>query len=352
MEQHFSMSNPAGYDFDPVRAQQVIAALDLNANENMTQQLRSGLANGQMEKIVETSLAKLVHHPDFSSIGEDGLAVFRQGWLDYLQYFGLDFDIPPHFAGRMAFSAACARAGIPLGMLHLQHSLILQSVIELLAANRIPAQDIQSLVIHVLKLGALDAYLATEGYREAKIDTLQKALAESHEEVSRLHHMASTDQLTGLTNFNSLMEKLELQIAKAEERKHPLCVIMADLDFFKKVNDTYGHMVGDMVLRHTAERIRAAVRDFDIVGRFGGEEFTIVLKNTDIDMAKFIAERIRNEISATSMHVKGMNIHITISLGGAMLEHGETKEVLLDRADAALYEAKQTGRNRVVFAVP
>ena len=94
------------------------------------------------------------------------------------------------------------------------------------------------------------------------------------------------------------------------------------------------------------------VRDFDIVGRFGGEEFTIVLKNTDTGMAKVIAERIREEISTTSMHVKGVNINITISLGGAMLKHGETREALLGRADAALYEAKRTGRNRVVFAVP
>ncbi|MDD5470440.1 MAG: GGDEF domain-containing protein [Sideroxydans sp.] len=352
MEQHSSIRNSAVYDFDPVRAQQVMAALCLNANENMTQQLRSGLSGEQAEKIVETSLAKLAHHPDFPSVGEGDLVAFRQGWLDYLQSFGLNFGTPAHFAERMAFSAACARAGIPLGLLHLQHSLILQSVIELLAASKMPVQGLQSPAVHVLKLGALDAYLATEGYREARIDALQKALAESNEEVSRLHHMASTDQLTGLTNFNSLMEKLELQVAKAKERKHPLCVMMADLDFFKKVNDTYGHMVGDMVLRHTAKRIKAAVRDFDIVGRFGGEEFTIVLKNTDIDMAKVIAERIRNEISATPMHVKETNIHITISLGGAMLKHEETREALLDRADAALYEAKRTGRNRVVFAMP
>lgn len=353
MEEHSLMRNIAAYDFDQTRVRQVIAALGLNADEHLTRQLRAGLAGVSVEALVDACLSKLAHHLDFSSIERNDFGVaFRQGWIDYLQYFGLGFDTSTYFVERMAFSSACARAGISLGLLHLQHSLVLQSVIELLAASEKPAQDLQLLTVHVLKLGALDAYLATEGHREARIDTLQQALAESHEEVSRLHHKASTDQLTGLTNFSSLMEKLEQQIRKAEERKQPLCVLMADLDFFKKVNDTYGHMAGDMVLRHTAERIQAAVRDFDIVGRFGGEEFTIVLKNTDIGLAKVIAERIRNEIAATPMHIKGINIAITISLGGAMMKPGETREALLDRADAALYEAKQTGRNRVVFAAP
>lgn len=350
MEGHSPMRNIATYDFDPTRVRQVIAALGLNTDEHLIRQIRAGLAGGSVEALVEACLPKLASHLDFSSIGQDDFSVaFRQGWIDYLQRFGLDFDTTAYFAERMAFSAACARAGISLGMLHLQHSLILQAVIELLAASEKSAKDLQLLAVYVLKLGALDAYLATESHRENRIDTLQQALAESHKEVSRLHHKASIDQLTGLTNFSSLMEKLDQQIRKADEQKQPLCVLMADLDFFKKINDTYGHMTGDMVLRHTAERIQAAVRDFDIVGRFGGEEFTIVLKNTDIGLAEVIAERIRNEIAAAPMHIKGTNINITISLGGAMMRQGETRESLLDRADAALYEAKQTGRNRVVF---
>lgn len=351
MADHSSLRNTAAHDFDAARAQQVIAALDLNADEYLTRKLRSGLAGGYVEALVDACLSKLAHHPDLASIGDDASAAFRQGWINYLQSFGLSFNTPAYFAGRRAFSAACAGAGISLGLLHLQHSLILQSVIELLAAREKSARDLQLLAVYVLKLGALDTYLATEGHREARIDALQKALTESHDEMSRLHHKASTDQLTGLTSFSNLMEKLEQQIRAAEERRQPLCVLMADLDFFKKVNDTYGHMVGDMVLRHTAERMRAAVRDFDIVGRFGGEEFTVVLKNTDINLGKVIAERIRDEIGATPMHIKGMNINITISLGGAMMRQGETKEALLDRADSALYEAKQTGRNRVVFAI-
>lgn len=351
MEDKLSLRNKAAHDSDPTQARQVITALGLTADQAMTRKLHSVLTADSVATRVDACLASLAHLPDFSPAGQNDFGeAFRQGWIDYLNSFGLDFDTPAYFAGRRNFPAACAHAGIPLAVWHLQHSLMLQSIVECLSTREHPADDIRLLSAHAMKLGALDAFLATEAHREAQIDALQKALAEAEEEISRLHHKTSTDHLTGLTSFSSLMEKLEQQVRKAEERGQPLCVLMADLDFFKKVNDTYGHLVGDMVLRHTAQRIRAAVRDFDIVGRFGGEEFTVVLKNTDIALAQVIAERIRDEIGSTPMHVKGVNISITISLGGALLRHGETKEALLDRADTALYEAKQTGRNRVVFA--
>ncbi|MDO8311140.1 MAG: hypothetical protein Q7T25_04300, partial [Sideroxyarcus sp.] len=142
MEEHSLMRNIAAYDFDQTRVRQVIAALGLNADEHLTRQLRAGLAGVSVEALVDACLSKLAHHLDFSSIERNDFGVaFRQGWIDYLQYFGLGFDTSTYFVERMAFSSACARAGISLGLLHLQHSLVLQSVIELLAASEKPAQD-------------------------------------------------------------------------------------------------------------------------------------------------------------------------------------------------------------------
>lgn len=351
MEEETSLQDRAAHDPDATLARQAIAALGLAADPAVVRKLRSGLTGRAVESLVDACLARLAQHPDLSpAVRNDFGEAFRQGWIDYLNGFGLDFDTPAYFAARRSFPAACARAGIPLAVWHLQHSLTLQSIVELLASSDNSADDIRLLTDHAMKLGALDTCLASEGHSEARFAALQNSLAEAEDEVARLHHVTSTDHLTGLTSFSSLMEKLEQQVRKAEERGQPLSVFMADLDFFKKVNDTYGHLVGDLVLRHTAQRIRAAVRDFDIVGRFGGEEFTIVLKNTDIGLAQVIGERIRDEIGSTPMHVKGINISITISLGGALLRHGETKEALLNRADSALYAAKQAGRNRVVFA--
>jgi two-component system, cell cycle response regulator len=109
-------------------------------------------------------------------------------------------------------------------------------------------------------------------------------------------------------------------------------------------------MVGDLVLRHVAGRIQASTRDFDMIGRFGGEEFVIIMMNTDLELGKVIAERIREGVIKAPFHVKQYNIPVTLSLGVAMLRQGERKESLLERADAAMYEAKRSGRNRVVVA--
>lgn len=202
----------------------------------------------------------------------------------------------------------------------------------------------------VFKITLLNLYLTVKGYHLVEVDELQKTMDKLSEEASQLHQKVATDHLTGVLSYSSLMDALERQVNKAKQNGSPLCVMMADLDYFKKVNDTYGHLVGDIVLKHTAKRIQAAIRSFDMIGRFGGEEFVIILENSDLVLAKIIAERIRNGIAGTPFHANKFNIDITISLGIAMLRKDDHLETLLERADAAMYEAKKNGRNRVAVA--
>lgn len=337
---------------EPASFARIVEVLGLGAVHGyLARRLRAGLLQMRAVDMVDDSLAALAACEDFPRIEQAGFrAAFRRGWIDLLQGFGRDFTSLAYRSRRLSFSAACALAGIPLSLLLLQHGLIQRAVIDRMTAGEKDAPEGGALTDCLMRLGALDAYLLAEGYRVPDIDALRQTLAELREEATRLQRQATIDPLTGLVSFGSLLESLDKHITKARARGHPLCVMMADLDFFKRVNDTHGHLVGDVVLRHTAQRILAAVRDFDIVGRFGGEEFTIILKNTDLAMASIIAERIREDVAATPMHVKGKNISITISIGLAMLREGDTVETLLDRADAAMYQAKQAGRNRVVVA--
>lgn len=345
------MHNSDSPDIEYARLRAVVALLGLDTEHARGRELRNVLAGLGAEELVDACLAKLADAPDFSPPKDGSVgSVFRQGGIDYVQSLGEDSCVLGHCAERMAFSAACAEAGLSLGLLHLQHGLIQRALLEKLAASGCPAETVSSLDAYVVMRGALETYLISEGYWTAEVDALKTALDGMRAQVFQLQRKASTDQLTGLSNYASLMEELEKQVRAARKRDRPLCVMMADLDFFKRVNDSHGHLVGDQVLRHAAERIQAAVRDFDTVGRFGGEEFTVVLTNTDIDMARIIAERIREDLAGRPFHVQGLNIKITISVGGAMLRPGETKESLLERADDAMYEAKRTGRNRVVFA--
>ncbi|MDE6138095.1 MAG: GGDEF domain-containing protein, partial [Candidatus Gastranaerophilales bacterium] len=135
----------------------------------------------------------------------------------------------------------------------------------------------------------------------------------------------------------------------------PLCGIMTDIDFFKSVNDTYGHAVGDLVLKTIAKIIRGQLREYDIAGRYGGEEFSIILPFTKIKEAQMVAERLRKTIEEKVIDISKVNpdcgikeIKVTLSLGIYEMKESDNDEDLLKKADKALYQAKNTGRNKVV----
>jgi diguanylate cyclase (GGDEF)-like protein/PAS domain S-box-containing protein len=164
----------------------------------------------------------------------------------------------------------------------------------------------------------------------------------------RLTRLATTDPLTGALNRRSIMERLQDMV---EHQKMPPCVLMGDIDFFKKVNDTYGHAAGDEVLKTFTNTIRQLLRKGDFLGRLGGEEFVVALENTDLPNAQTMAERLRLAIAnSQTPNDGGIPIAITASFGLALYSRDESVDAWLARADAALYRAKQSGRNRVEIA--
>jgi diguanylate cyclase (GGDEF)-like protein len=170
--------------------------------------------------------------------------------------------------------------------------------------------------------------------------------AEYHEEIYRL---AIIDGLTEVFNKRYLEEFLSRELARAQRRARPLSVVMLDVDRFKPINDKYGHLCGDHVLREMAGRLRSVVRAEELLARYGGEEFTVVLPDCTRDEAVNVAERLRELVSGQPFRFDGAELNITISLGVACTDHGElvSPTQLLERADAKMYEAKHTGRNRV-----
>jgi two-component system cell cycle response regulator len=163
--------------------------------------------------------------------------------------------------------------------------------------------------------------------------------------------MAITDQLTGLHNRRYMARHLDTLLASAQKNERPLTFVIMDIDFFKQVNDTYGHDIGDEVLKEFASRIAANVRGIDLACRYGGEEFVVAMPDTDMAFACNISERLRQSIETTPVKISRApgQLNITISIGIAQCEGVEdTAEKLLHRADQALYRAKRTGRNKVV----
>ncbi|MFH1914773.1 MAG: PAS domain S-box protein [Pseudomonadota bacterium] len=187
--------------------------------------------------------------------------------------------------------------------------------------------------------------LGSEWYAVATIRDITERKATE----ARLRELATTDSLTGLSNRRRFMELAEREFARGKRYQGALTMLMMDIDHFKRVNDTHGHDVGDEVLRELAHISRAALREPDVLGRLGGEEFGVLLPETDSVAALEVAERLRRAIENTPIATAAGEMRITVSIGAATSNtDAESVATLLKRADVALYAAKEAGRNRVV----
>jgi len=200
--------------------------------------------------------------------------------------------------------------------------------------------DVDDFLTKPLDVGELQARLRSG----ERLLTLQEKLLRAQE---ALRYQATHDHLTGLWNRVMVLEQLGVEITRAKRAKKSVAVMLADLDHFKQVNDTYGHPAGDAILCEAAVRLRHALRAYDSIGRYGGEEFLIVLPGCDTDAAVFVAERARAGVAAP-VRFGDIDIPISVSLGVASTQTvSDEPDRLIQAADEALYRAKAAGRNRV-----
>jgi len=182
-------------------------------------------------------------------------------------------------------------------------------------------------------------------------DTILKFLSGSDMESQyheTIYRMTIEDGLTGVHNKRYLLDALDREIPRARRHQRPLSLVMFDIDYFKKINDTYGHLAGDFVLKDLAQLILGRIRPDDVLGRYGGEEFAILLPETPLDGALRIAEEVRERVEAHPFVFERERIHVTISCGVAELSDGWEVTQFIKAADEGLYEAKRGGRNKVV----
>ena len=181
--------------------------------------------------------------------------------------------------------------------------------------------------------------------------TALRANARAAEATAELRRIATVDSLTGLFNRRHLLERLEAETGRSLRNGRPLCLAIVDVDHFKRVNDRHGHPAGDEVLRVLARLIRDSVRTSDVVGRMGGEEFAILMPETERAQARLVCERLGAMVARTPVLLpSGAALTVTLSTGIALMAGEEASDKLISRADAALYGAKAEGRNRVKLA--
>ncbi|MFN4275287.1 MAG: diguanylate cyclase [Ferrovibrio sp.] len=209
----------------------------------------------------------------------------------------------------------------------------------------------------VLQLSqALRSLLRRIGLAEQRLEAAERDMEsqaarsrEKSEDIERLRRLANTDPLTGLLNRRAFLEAAGRELAVARRYGRKLALVVADIDHFKTVNDRYGHAAGDVAIREVASRLLQVARDTDLVARFGGEEFVVLLMESDIAAGTAYAERVRSMIMAARIPIDGArDIRLTISLGCTVLDAADRDvQDAIDRADGALYKAKSAGRNRV-----
>lgn len=258
-----------------------------------------------------------------------------------LQSLGADFDTQGYFEARLHVAVGCYSEGLPASVcVYVQHAQ-LEALME-----RLPREHRSDLVDVLLKLAALDSSLTALVYEtELRREAYRARAAER-----TTRRRAGRDSVTGITNRSSMEQHLQAAFDAAQQRNLPLSVLAIDIDHFKDVNDQYGHPVGDGVLRRITSRMESALREGDWIGRYGGDEFLVVLRRTRAQAAAEVAERVRARVADDEQEVNGKLIDLTISIGVAEMIRGETPDDLVGRADSALYSAKRGGRNRVVLA--
>lgn len=229
-------------------------------------------------------------------------------------------------------------------------AFILTSYIALLVALHLLAPERIDLRIEIIIVFTYASVLLTVAYLGSYIAGMRIKLKENNHQLAEL---AARDPLTQLPNRRSLMDQLSQEVARVERRsadEHELCVSMLDVDHFKRINDTWGHDAGDAILCRISDELRKIMRQGDFLGRFGGEEFIVILPESTLEAAQRTAQRIQDCVANLHFPELPEGERITVSQGLAIYQAGERIETTLKRADEALYIAKDNGRNQIVVS--
>ncbi|MEE4640035.1 MAG: bacteriohemerythrin [Wenzhouxiangella sp.] len=245
-------------------------------------------------------------------------------------------------AGEVAFINAAMQALLPGGTLSARTRSALSSAEgrRLVTLDRGDGEHHATRQLFGITLGRYRLITLIEQDNDPRIERLKAQLDEAHQR-------SITDPLTGAWNRNQFDEFVRIEVPRAERYGQPICLLVVDIDHFKRVNDLHGHSVGDQILTQVCELMRQQIRLVDSLFRWGGEEFVILLPNTSLSAARFISERLRQTVGQYPFETAGP---ITVSVGAAELERGEGAQKWFERADQALYAAKHQGRNRVICA--
>ena len=346
------MCERSGFDATGIGERVELFELDGEANRRVGRVLHEQVIEPRAADIVDNFMQSLRRHDEFTAVAATDAGVERlAGQLRrYLLDFGTNVESFDYFEKRLRIGHIHHQMGVPQPVYQAAYRALQSELIRNIPPALGEGQAAyDGLVEYIMKVIALDVSLAAESYCKSRTCGLEHTIENQRGATERFRQLAVTDCLTELHNHAYSRHLLADKLAESRSDGRPLCIIMADLDQFKRINDTHGHLVGDHVLRIAAARMVAAARSGDEVGRYGGEEFLFVLANTDLADAAVVAERVRVRVAGDHIRHHSASIRATLSLGIAEARNSDSVDDLIARADGALYAAKQAGRNCVML---
>jgi diguanylate cyclase (GGDEF)-like protein len=342
------------FGFDQEAIEMRLLLMDMGTSElQCSEAFLDRVIHPMQQQIVDDFYIELMKKPEFMHIinkEDHDLARLKKTQTDYLSTLGKAFNTPDYFNARLKIGWVHFQVGVPLSLYQSAYRILQELFIRAICNVFADDKERMTFIDYALKVSCLDMSLAVSAYHSSKVNDLEDSLRNIQFERLQLMQKASTDELTGLPNREIVKRRLTRELIDLCNHKHGIFLIMADLDYFKKINDEYGHLTGDYVLKGVAARIRQSLRGTDMVGRYGGEEFIVLLINKTEQQAELIAERIRAHVDEAPYNANGQEINISLSQGLACAYADDTADTLIERADKALYEAKRSGRNCVVTA--
>lgn len=344
--------NQFGFDREKITRRLEFLRLT-KSDHKLAKRLKTEVIAPNVNIIIDRFYENLLFHSQSRKWLMDGGTIdkLKRTQSKYLLSLGINFDSEQYFEERLGIGIVHAKIGLPLSIYQGAYSNLIQYIIDAFPESiRMNIQDCLALIDYLIRITSLDITLATETYHNAFLSELNDEILLAQTREKDLRNLAETDALTGLYNRTHVYTLLNAVIVEQDPYSSGLCILMLDLDYFKKINDGYGHQAGDEVLRQAATVIHESLREQDIAGRYGGEEFIIGLLDISQETAAKVAERLRMAIADTPIILHEKHIFITASIGAAFLKKDEDLKSVVKRADTALYLAKGAGRNRVSFS--
>jgi diguanylate cyclase (GGDEF)-like protein len=342
---------PERFGLDEVERDKLLRLAELSSDDHaLVHSLQRDVIAPDAQRIVSEFYLRMQQQPDFQELlatNASRAETLKSAYRRYLLSFGVGFDSDEYFQERLHIGAVHAMVGVPLSFYLTACRFLEQLIVMRVLASEGDEAHRRALLGVVLKVMALDTALVSETYHGSHVGALRDSVEALRSRGEKLMRDLSTDSLTRVASRRSVLQVLDGALRTACSERRPVGIILLDIDHFKRINDRYGHITGDTVLQVTAARIRSSLRPADEVGRYGGEEFLIVLPGADEATGRQVASRIRQSLSRDLVQANGAAIPVTASQGIAVSDGSEECTTVIERADAALYAAKHAGRDRI-----